>query len=897
MKFLSVSICAILLLFSLLGRFFVAAVDWDRGEGANVSPLQASLRSLSGEKKLEVEDWVSPREELDRSLVAVQQQFAGQSAGARALLQSDSGSGTVLFVHDDGKFELKDTGSEVTLWEIPTDNPLPSQSQLYIPTDSEYFLFPGQGSELYVFSRSAGIEKHPLSIEEYVARTPEIRGSTVTIGSKSSTMYTIDAETGEIIYQCSVPVNLSQFGVSMTEDPSLPSQLPSGTASKEQNSKFNYITIIRTDYTVSCSDISRTLWNWTTSFFIAYYPNNDRYMLKPASHTDGTIPIKFKGKGKELFLAWTIDNNALSTEKFEPLQLDSSGDDNRPPKNSLNGLVAGPVYSNNGNRNGLIMSERPFKITNVETDFTNVKRLRYHSWAVLPFMCLVVGIVLYRKGLKEAGKRDKEVTQSNARHNGVPKKKKARKNAVIRRDSSGSMPGTPDDRSSSDGEKLLDNKRKEKLLAHMQAAESSEGKWVGKLLVLSNEIGRGSNGTVVLEGVYDGRPVAVKRLLHAHHDVALKEIRNLIASDQHPNIVRLYGVEQDVDFVYISLERCSCSLADLILFLSGDVSGAGLGVCFSMAGKGMDKDLVLWRENGLPSPQLLKLMRDVVSGLVHLHELGIIHRDLKPQNVLITTEGVVKAKLSDMGISKRLQEDMSSLTRHATGFGSSGWQAPEQLLQGRQSRAVDLFSLGCILFFCITKGKHPFGEYFERDRNIIKNEFDLFLVDFIPEAVHLLSLLLNPNPGMRPKAMEVLNHPFFWNAELRVSFLKDISDRIDKANEPDLINAIESVAPIAFGGKWNEKLDPALIADLGRYRKYNFESVRDLLRVIRNKSGHYRELPSELQESLGSLPEGFDRYFSTRFPKLLIEVYKVVCTHCREEASFSKYFEGSTDKL
>lgn len=53
--------------------------------------------------------------------------------------------------------------------------------------------------------------------------------------------------------------------------------------------------------------------------------------------------------------------------------------------------------------------------------------------------------------------------------------------------------------------------------------------------------------------------------------------------------------------------------------------------------------------------------RDVVSGLVHLHELGIIHRDLKPQNVLLIKERSLCAKLSDMGISKLLLEDMSSL--------------------------------------------------------------------------------------------------------------------------------------------------------------------------------------------------------------------------------------------
>lgn len=59
--------------------------------------------------------------------------------------------------------------------------------------------------------------------------------------------------------------------------------------------------------------------------------------------------------------------------------------------------------------------------------------------------------------------------------------------------------------------------------------------------------------------------------------------------------------------------------------------------------------------------------RDMVSGLVHLHELGIIHRDLKPQNVLIIKERSLCAKLSDMGISRRLLGDMSSLGHHATG--------------------------------------------------------------------------------------------------------------------------------------------------------------------------------------------------------------------------------------
>ena len=130
---------------------------------------------------------------------------------------------------------------------------------------------------------------------------------------------------------------------------------------------------------------------------------------------------------------------------------------------------------------------------------------------------------------------------------------------------------------------------------------------------------------------------------------------------------------------------------------------------------------------------------------------------------------------------------------------------------------------------------------------------------------------------------------------MRLSFLRDASDRVeleDREKESELLKALESIGNVALGGKWDERMDTAFINDIGRYRRYKFDSVRDLLRVIRNKLNHYRELPKDIQGILGQVPEGFDNYFSTRFPKLVIEVFKVFHLYCaEEEEAFIKYFK------
>ncbi|KAL8160467.1 hypothetical protein V2J09_002004 [Rumex salicifolius] len=417
---------------------------------------------------------------------------------------------------------------------------------------------------------------------------------------------------------------------------------------------------------------------------------------------------------------------------------------------------------------------------------------------------------------------------------------------------------------------------------------------IDRLYVSTEEIARGSNGTVVFKGVYDGREVAVKRLLHTSETVALREVRILSVSDYHPNIVRLHGVRCDKEYVYLVLERCICSLNHLVLQFANSLRNSD------------ESDQMLWKSNGYPSTFLLKLMRDMVHGLVHLHELGIVHGDISPQNVMIA-KGMHSmdfcAKLSEIGIGKPPTYFLQFCVLKSVGPRLVDWRADSgsSRKNKHKGQAADMFSLGFVFYFCLSLSGYSSDQHLEDDDiNIGNNRMSLKLVNHIPEALDLLSQLQDPNTKVRPTARQVLHHPMFWDSEMRLSFLRDVSDRLTLKGKKysseefpvAFPGALESVGQRVFGASWDKKMESELIDDMNRGRDadYKYNSVRHLLRFVRNKMNHYHESSMKIKELIGSLPEGVDDYFICRFPRLLIEVYKVVIHHCRSEKIFERYF-------
>lgn len=838
-------------------------------------------------------------------------------AGGRSLKSfSQYEDSTELVALLNGTIYFKDKISGKILWSFSSGGPTYSSYQAPAKHDSDkekgpggltgFFLDYGDDWQLYAHYKYSGGMKLPMNIEDFIKITPHMsEDGAVMLGSKKTTVFVVEAKTGRLIRTFKSPDSPSSLqsfeeGSGLHDDLNNNKDLlKSGSSNTAQ-----VIYILRTDYALQTFGPNSDKVSWSTKVatigatFLCKDVENPSEVFNLSFELDSDTPLSCQSRrivvqrqDKSQYSSGDIHGEDKLPLSAPNLMLTTQpGVEKSLDDHHARMLLAAP------SEHGKEMLALPSASAAGEVHYRFGMLL---MWSTTQSFILFVGILLLCFVLylsKESFTLEGQLTGTGLKASSSKKKKakKPGKNNVSVENGNGNAPGEGVNKTLSDLNKLVDG--------------GANGRRIGKLFVSNTEIAKGSNGTVVLEGVYEGRLVAVKRLVQTHHDVAWKEIQNLIASDRHPNIVRWYGVEYDEDFVYLSLERCTCSLDDLIQIYSDSslnpvygkdrTSRAAIEHKLRLDSvKGVMQDLNLWKATGHPSPLLLTLMRDMVSGLVHLHELGIIHRDLKPQNVLIIKERSLCAKLSDMGISKRLLGDMSSLAYHATGSGSSGWQAPEQLHHRCETRAVDLFSLGCVLFYCITGGRHPFGDHLERDVNIVKNQKDLFLVEYIPEAEDLISRLLNPDPELRPKALEVLHHPMFWNSELRLSFLRDTSDRVeleDRVSDSDILKALEGIAPTALGGgKWNEKMEPAFITDIGRHRRYKFDGIRDLLRVIRNKLNHYRELPNEIQELVGPVPEGYDNYFASRFPKLLIEVYKVVRKYCREEEWFQKYIKSN----
>jgi ABC transport system ATP-binding/permease protein len=127
--------------------------------------------------------------------------------------------------------------------------------------------------------------------------------------------------------------------------------------------------------------------------------------------------------------------------------------------------------------------------------------------------------------------------------------------------------------------------------------------------------------------------------------------------------------------------------------------------------EGDDLSAVLRQRGPLDPHHAVNVIGQVAAALEAAHDEGLVHRDVKPSNVLVATSQSLGdtdfVYLVDFGIARPVG-GAGGITAVGFAVGSADYMAPERFEDGPVDHRADIYSLGCLLFECLTGGK-PFG--------------------------------------------------------------------------------------------------------------------------------------------------------------------------------------------
>jgi serine/threonine protein kinase len=390
-------------------------------------------------------------------------------------------------------------------------------------------------------------------------------------------------------------------------------------------------------------------------------------------------------------------------------------------------------------------------------------------------------------------------------------------------------------------------------------------------------LGEGSNGTVVYRGTHSQwghvavKVVDAQQVPQYRTDREQKLLLKLadesgVGSD---NVIKYRCRVDDEDGrrLMLGMELCECSLHQLV------------------TGRQLRPTL----------EQQCRVVRELCEALVFLHSHQIIHRDIRPKNILFKTndfDGTVK--LTDFGLSKEIETDDADQSFSSTvvqadteEIASFGFYAPEVYRKEKQTGKVDVFSLGCCLFYLLSGGhrphedpKQPTNKYI-LNVNIFTGQFNLAAIAHLPEAAHMIRNMIDQQKEKRPTVQWLLDwHPYFWSEQKRFEFLCAVGNTEGKKaalQSASMSSRILGKDASDVGG-WRKCLDDFVwedhTSDMKHRQHYNCKSIAHLLRFMRNVKEHPKagSASATLFESAG----GIACYFLQRFPKLLLPVWEAV---------------------
>ncbi|HXG58532.1 MAG TPA: serine/threonine-protein kinase [Thermoanaerobaculia bacterium] len=256
--------------------------------------------------------------------------------------------------------------------------------------------------------------------------------------------------------------------------------------------------------------------------------------------------------------------------------------------------------------------------------------------------------------------------------------------------------------------------------------------------VVESLLGRGGMGAVykARERALD-RSVALKivpehRSQDVHFVERFRREARIAARLRHPRIVSVHEVGTMGPFPYFSMD-----------YIEGGTLRS-----------------VVQRRRSLSPEDAISIVAEVCRAVAHAHGKGVIHRDLKPENVMIDSEGDVF--VMDFGLARVSEEP--ALTQSGAIMGTPFYMSPEQLSGGKVDERSDIYSIGLILYYCLT-GNDLFAA--ENVSAVVAKHANTRIVDIV-EANALLP----------PSLQDVLRSMLEEDINMRARSVKEVLERL-----------------------------------------------------------------------------------------------------------------------
>ncbi|KAK5699261.1 serine/threonine protein kinase [Elasticomyces elasticus] len=263
---------------------------------------------------------------------------------------------------------------------------------------------------------------------------------------------------------------------------------------------------------------------------------------------------------------------------------------------------------------------------------------------------------------------------------------------------------------------------------------------------IEGQLGKGHFATVYLATrKTDGLSFAVKKFEKRSGPGERSKVEGLqqeiavLMSVSHPNVLCLKDTFDEVDGVYLVLE---------------------------LAPEGELFNWIVMKQK-LTEAETRKVFIQLFQGVKYLHERNIVHRDIKPENILLLDKDL-NVKIADFGLAKIIGEESFTTTL----CGTPSYVAPEILEQGnrrRYTRAVDVWSLGVVLYICLC-GFPPFSDelYSPENPYTLSQQIKMGRFDYPSPywdsvedpALELIDRMLTVDCEKRITIDECLEHPW-----------------------------------------------------------------------------------------------------------------------------------------